>query len=76
MQMPKKGFALPTAQWLSNNKTIENYAFDALNQLKKRGIFNNKTIDLWWQQRNQSAAVSKIWQLLSTEKMIATYLDA
>ncbi len=76
MQMPKKGFALPTAQWLANNKTIENYAFDALNQLKKRGIFNNKTIDLWWQQRNQSAAVSKIWQLLSTEKMIATYLDA
>lgn len=76
MQMPKKGFELPTAQWLSNNKSIENYAFEALTQLKKRGIFNNKTIDLWWQQRNQSAVVSKIWQLISTEKMIATYLDA
>jgi len=76
MQMPKKGFELPTASWLQNNKTLENYAFNTLSQLKKRALFNNKTIDLWWQQRNQPACVSKLWQLISTEKMMATYLDA
>ena len=76
MQMPKKGFELPTASWLQNNKTLENYAFNTLSQLKKRALFNNKTIDLWWQQRNQPTCVSKLWQLISTEKMMATYLDA
>lgn len=75
LSMPKKGFNLPLDKWIKEDNTIQNYAYQNLQALKKRGIFNAATIDKWWQLRNEGVYFSKIWQLVTTEVWLQTYID-
>ena len=75
LQMPKKGFSLPLDDWWHNNKHVRNYMETQLNALVKRGIFNNKTIKDWKANCNTSFELSKIWQLVTTELWLQTYID-
>jgi asparagine synthase (glutamine-hydrolysing) len=75
LQMPKKGFNLPLDTWWTEHKAIKDYMEQQLHLLKKRGIMNNKTIDEWQQHCNTSLDLSKIWQLITTEVWLQTYID-
>lgn len=75
LNMPKKGFNLPLEEWMKHDNTIINYTREKLDSLKKRGMFNSKTIEQWWQQRGTGIYFSKLWQLVTTEVWIATYID-
>lgn len=75
LSMPKKGFNLPLDKWMKEDNSIQNYAYQNLQALKKRGIFNTATIDKWWQLRNEGVYFSKIWQLVTTEVWMQTYID-
>jgi len=74
LQMPKKGFNLPLGQWVLQQKELEAFAQDKINQLKKRGIFKSKTIDQWWRQRH-TALFDKVWLLVNTEVWLERYVD-
>jgi asparagine synthase (glutamine-hydrolysing) len=75
LSMPKKGFDLPLQQWLQKSTEIEDYAREKLKSLKKRELFNNEQIDKWWDLRLHNIYFSKIWQLVTTEVWLQTYID-
>jgi len=75
LSMQKKGFSFPMNEWMQHNTTIENYVIEQLEKLKKREIFNNKTIDRWWQSRKIPEGFLKIWQLVTTEAWLKSYID-
>lgn len=75
LSMQKKGFSFPMNEWMQNDATIENYMIEQLERLKKREMFNNKTIDKWWQSRKMPEGFLKIWQLVTTEVWLRNYID-
>jgi asparagine synthase (glutamine-hydrolysing) len=75
LNMPKRGFNLPLDEWMKHDSTIQGYARTKLDALKKRNIFNNATIESWWQQRDAGAYFSKIWQLVTTEVWLNEYVE-
>jgi asparagine synthase (glutamine-hydrolysing) len=75
LSMPKKGFSLPIVSWWQENKEIRSYMEAQLAALKKRGIFNNHTIDDWRRNGRSFLDLSKIWQLVTTELWMQTYID-
>lgn len=75
LSMPKKGFNLPLESWWHHNKHLRAYMTSQLERLKKRGMFNNRTIDRWQEQSRSSFELSKIWQLVTTELWLQTYID-
>jgi asparagine synthase (glutamine-hydrolysing) len=75
LSMPKKGFTLPLESWWHNNKAVRSYMETQLEALMKRGIFNNNTIKEWKANCNSSFELSKIWQLVTTELWLQTYID-
>lgn len=74
LQMPKKGFNLPLAEWVLQQKELEALAGQKIKNLKRRGIFQNKTIDKWWQQRRHGL-FDRVWLLVNTETWLETYFD-
>lgn len=76
MNMPKKGFNLPLNEWMQNADVIQQYARMQLDRLKQRGIFDNVTIEKWWQRRNEGVYFSKLWQLVTTEVWLNEYVSA
>lgn len=75
LSMPKKGFSMPGDTWMKKNPAISSFAQQHIEALIKRGIFNNSTIKKWWQQREQPFTFHKIWQLVTTEVWLSTYVD-
>ncbi len=75
LQMPKKGFNLPVAEWWRENRLMKDYMDRQLSALKKRGIFNNNTIGGWQENAHTFFDLSRIWQLVTTEIWMQTYLD-
>ena len=73
--MQKKGFSFPMNEWIQRNISIENYIIEQLERLKKREMFNNKTIDKWWQSRKDPEGYLKIWQLVTMEVWLRNYID-
>jgi asparagine synthase (glutamine-hydrolysing) len=76
MNMPKKGFNLPLHEWMQHADVIQQYARMQLDRLKQRGIFDNATIEKWWQRRNEGVYFSKLWQLVTTEVWLNEYVSA
>lgn len=76
LNMPKKGFSLPLDKWIREDDSIRSYAKEQLDSLKKRGLFNNATIDKWWQKRDEGIYFSKLWQLVTTEVWLSEYIDS
>ncbi len=74
LSMPKKGFSLPLDKWLAESTEIQDYARTQLNSLKKRGVFNNDTIEKWWSLRDKGIYFSKLWQLVTTEVWLSEYI--
>jgi asparagine synthase (glutamine-hydrolysing) len=75
LKMQKKGFNLPLESWWTHNKDIKAYMQHQIHLLMKRGIFNNKTIKHWLNNSNNAFELSKIWQLVTTELWLQTYID-
>lgn len=75
LSMPKKGFNLPLESWWQHNKAVRSYMEKQLSLLKKRGIFNNNTIEEWQRNCHTSFDLNKIWQLVTTELWLQTYID-
>ena len=75
LNMPKKGFNLPLTDWWRNDGPVKSYMHQHLASLKRRGIFNNKTIDNWIDHTHSFYELSKIWQLVTTEVWLQTYID-
>lgn len=75
LSMRKKGFTLPLDKWLNDNKEVEAFAKSKIDHLIKRELFNNHIIKQWWQKRAQGNYFSRIWQLVTTEVWLATYID-
>jgi asparagine synthase (glutamine-hydrolysing) len=75
LSMPKKGFNLPVETWWNHNKAVRDYMETKLTSLEKRGIFNNKTIQEWKSKSSNAFDLSKIWQLVTTEVWLQTYID-
>lgn len=75
LSMPKKGFNLPLESWWHDHKDVRAYMETQLSLLQKRGIFNNQTINAWRQNCHTSFDLSKIWQLVTTELWLQTYID-
>jgi asparagine synthase (glutamine-hydrolysing) len=73
--MPKKGFNLPLEHWWKHKGPVRAYMERQLQLLKKRGIFNNHTIAQWEAGSHTSFELSKIWQLITTEVWLQTYID-
>lgn len=76
LKMPKKGFSLPLNKWLQENNHIQDYMKQQLSALKKRDLFNKATIDGWWQKKNEGLYFSKLWQLVTTEVWLRSYIDS
>lgn len=75
LSMPKKGFNLPVETWWHSNMAVRSYLEEQLDALMKRGIFNNSTIKEWRANANNSFELTKIWQLVTTEIWLQTYID-
>ncbi len=69
MKMKKKGLSVP--QKMLKDRVLKEFIFDSINQLKKRHIFHNDTID----QILSSNDSVKTWQLVSTELWIQNFID-
>lgn len=75
LNMKKKGFSLPMGTWMQENSAFKEYINTHLDNLKKRNIFNNTTIDIWLSTAHKPYDYHKIWQLLSFEIWLQTYID-
>lgn len=75
LSMKKKGFSLPMGIWMQEHQQLNHYVYAQLQSLKKRHIFNNETIDVWWQYVKKPYDYHKIWQLLTFEIWLQTYID-
>lgn len=75
LAMPKKGFNLPLESWWNEKGAVRSYMDGQLALLKKRGIFNNQTIEEWQKNCHTAFELSKIWQLVTTEVWMQTYID-
>jgi len=75
LSMPKKGFTLPLEAWWHSTPAVRSYMEDQLRSLMKRGIFDNRTIREWINNSHTSFELSKIWQLVTTELWLQTYID-
>lgn len=73
--MPKKGFNLPLDEWMNKDDAIQNYARTQLDNLRKRGLFNEALVERWWKKRNEGVYFSKIWQLVTTEVWLNEYVE-
>lgn len=76
LNMPKRGFNIPLAEWLKHDTAIQEYTREKLNALRKRDIFNEDTIEKWWEMRNKGVCFSKIWQMVTTEVWLEEYIES
>lgn len=75
LSMPKKGFNLPLEEWMKHDDAIIMYTRDKLDALKKRGLFNNNTVEQWWKQKDSGVYFAKLWQLVTTEVWLSAYVE-
>ncbi len=75
---PKHGFGLPFGVWLKKDVRLQNKVYDALTQLKTRGMFQDKFIDdLINKHRSDHAAYygTFVWVLAVLELWLNTHCD-
>lgn len=75
LQMPKKGFGLPTGRWMKNQ--LKEFTETCLSDLKKRDIFNNNEIDRWYEifKNDTPLLYKKVWHLVMTELWLKEFID-
>lgn len=69
IQMPKKGLSTPLKSWIETD--LKDFVLDTLQKLNNRNIFNNKAIHQVIKSKNET----KIWQLVSTEIWLQSFID-
>ena len=75
LNMKKKGFVYPLQAWFEEDEGLRNFIDEHLQLLKKREIFNNAPIEQWRNSILEPGNLSKIWQLITFEIWLQTYID-
>lgn len=68
---PKKGFSFPWDHWMRNE--LKTYCENAIQQLSKRGLFDEKVLQLYWERflnRDKTITWSHIWAFVVLENWI------
>lgn len=75
LNMPKKGFSAPLGYWINTNPALRAFIIAQLENLKKREIFHNTTINQWIKEIDIHFTFHKIWQLVTFEIWLQSYID-
>ncbi|MDP9957340.1 asparagine synthase (glutamine-hydrolyzing) [Epilithonimonas hungarica] len=75
LKMPKRGFSFPLSHFIKTEPKVRDFILENLDSLKKRGFFNPKLIDDWWNNQNNEYDCVKIWQLVTFELWYQKYFE-
>ncbi|RQP12708.1 MAG: asparagine synthase (glutamine-hydrolyzing) [Chryseobacterium sp.] len=75
LQMRKRGFSFPMAEWIGSQREIQNYLENHLLDLQGRNLFNNSTIRRWLKTAKTDADYHRLWQLMTFEIWLKEYFD-
>lgn len=75
LKMPKRGFSFPLSHFIKTESKVREFILENLDSLKKRGFFNAKVIDHWWNNQNNEYDCVKIWQLVTFELWYQKYFE-
>jgi asparagine synthase (glutamine-hydrolysing) len=72
--MKKKGFDLPTDQWMRG--PLRDIVYQNLERLLKRDIFNPREVwQIYSEWRSRRRMFRSVWQLVSTEMWLKAFID-
>lgn len=75
LNMTKRGFSFPMDHLMKNNREVQKFISNHLNQLKKRNFFNPDIIDEWNSSKMHYKNHLKIWQLVTFEIWYQKYFE-
>lgn len=75
LNMPKRGFSFPLSHFIRKEPKMRCFIEENLMSLKKRGFFNAKIIDQWWNLQKSDYDYVKIWQLVTFELWYQRYFE-
>ncbi len=74
LEMPKKGFGMPLAQWVSAE--LKSFVYVKVKLLQKRQVFNSDQINRWiTEYENKKRPAAHIWHLVLVQLWFEKFID-